>query len=617
MTRPVIVLGNGASARRVSSKKRLELEYRENTGRLRNIRVGLPNFIRSVFHLPPRMIDLLELAVFVFAADRLVTRGRRDAAVYDAWARTFEFRIRVRDVDFWRRTDVCAALAACLVFMTGDRSYSFQFEGGHSTPPTGLFDADQFVIPSSVKPDVMLFSGGLDSLAGAIDLLDQGRTVCLVSHSSQSGTTHTQKILTQALQLHPSYRDRVRPYQFDCTLGGIKAVEETQRTRAFLYTSIAFALQYVFSADHIYVFENGVTSFNFPRREDQTNARASRTTHPKTMRLLEVLFSLVADRPIKIAQPFLWKTKVDVLGKIQGAGHEMLIASSVSCSETRTTRTRPQCGNCFQCIDRRLAAFAARVTDADHPGLYEHDVNTEPLTGEARTVAIDYLRQARDFAQGTVNYFEQQYINELVDILDGLHPLREAQAVEQVWMLCRQHGSNVHRAVEQIRAQFDDPYLMVVPDSLADLIRQREHLKEPITRAISAFISIVEPGLERLYAGDNKPKNENEFNRGVAAICGAVRVDLRSEHPTARFACAGVVPDHELEDANVVIESKYVRDGTPPSKISDGMAADLIKYPPDRHILFVVYDPGHLIRDTRLFISDFESRGRCTVRVLR
>ena len=47
------------------------------------------------------------------------------------------------------------------------------------------------------------------------------------------------------------------------------------------------------------------------------------------------------------------------------------------------------------------------------------------------------------------------------------------------------------------------------------------------------------------------------------------------------------------------------------------MAADVTKYPQDRHILFVVYDPQRLIRDDQVFKRDFESFGRCTVLIVR
>lgn len=112
------------------------------------------------------------------------------------------------------------------------------------------------------------------------------------------------------------------------------------------------------------------------------------------------------------------------------------------------------------------------------------------------------------------------------------------------------------------------------------------------------------------------PKNENELNAKLGAVL-ATNHRLRSELPVGVFACARVIPDHELPDAGVLVEAKYVRNGTPPSKASEGIAADLTKYPSDRHIVFLVYDPGTEIRDDRAFVEDFESRDRCTVAILR
>ena len=57
------------------------------------------------------------------------------------------------------------------------------------------------------------------------------------------------------------------------------------------------------------------------------------------------------------------------------------------------------------------------------------------------------------------------------------------------------------------------------------------------------------------------------------------------------FAGAGVVPDFSPDRGHLLIEGKYIRRGTPPSKVTEGMAADLTKYPQEAHIMFVVYDP--------------------------
>ena len=82
------------------------------------------------------------------------------------------------------------------------------------------------------------------------------------------------------------------------------------------------------------------------------------------------------------------------------------------------------------------------------------------------------------------------------------------------------------------------------------------------------------------------------------------------------FAGAGVRPDFEVNREHLLIESKYIREGTTPSRATEGMAADLTKYPQEAHILFVVYDPDRAITDRKEFKRGFESKGRCTVCVL-
>jgi len=42
----------------------------------------------------------LELAAYIYAADRHTRRGSRDAVEFHAWSRRFRFRIKVRDVEF-------------------------------------------------------------------------------------------------------------------------------------------------------------------------------------------------------------------------------------------------------------------------------------------------------------------------------------------------------------------------------------------------------------------------------------------------------------------------------------------------------------------------------------
>src|SRR5438093_1524875 len=110
------------------------LDYRPRSSN-RNIEVGLPAFVQDVYHIPERHLDLLEIAAYVFSADRLTERGRKDQVEYQNWARRFQFRIRVRDHAFWSAAKVRKALREVLCFMTGDAEYDFEFMPGHSRPP--------------------------------------------------------------------------------------------------------------------------------------------------------------------------------------------------------------------------------------------------------------------------------------------------------------------------------------------------------------------------------------------------------------------------------------------------------------------------------------------------
>ena len=52
------------------------LNYESRCNRQANVRIGLPDFVSGVYHLPDRVLDLLELAAYVYCADRMTSRGQ-------------------------------------------------------------------------------------------------------------------------------------------------------------------------------------------------------------------------------------------------------------------------------------------------------------------------------------------------------------------------------------------------------------------------------------------------------------------------------------------------------------------------------------------------------------
>ena len=141
---------------------------------------------RLLDNVSPVLADALEIASYVFMADRLVMRGTDEMRNMGAdWRRSFLFKIPVRRPDVWLDAEVHAALVEALNFLSED---DFEFEFVAGAPATRLDPFLGFNDPDAqkVRPDdIILFSGGLDSLAGTLQqVMGAGRNAVLVTHRS-------------------------------------------------------------------------------------------------------------------------------------------------------------------------------------------------------------------------------------------------------------------------------------------------------------------------------------------------------------------------------------------------------------------------------------------------
>ena len=221
--------------------------------------------------------------------------------------------------------------------------------------------------------------------------------MALVSHRSAPKIASWQSELVDALQKRFG-----RQWVFhvpvllnkDRTIGR----EYTQRSRSFLYAALGFVVARIFGLSSIQIFENGIISFNFPLIPHVLGARASRTTHPQALHGFAGLFSAIVGESFIVNNPFLWKTKSQILKMIAQLDCAELIGGTVSCAHVRDmTVLHPHCGVCSQCIDRRFAVLAAGLGVHDPETLYRLD----PLVGDlprgvARTMAEAYVRSASD-----------------------------------------------------------------------------------------------------------------------------------------------------------------------------------------------------------------------------
>jgi hypothetical protein len=342
--------------------------------------------------LPDVLVDLLEVATYVFCADQATGRG----TAFDTgekWHRHFEFFIPVRQPDLWSSQAVRTALVDVLSFLSDD-DYEFTFSELKKRPSEQLY-FENFVADFAAD-DVALFSGGLDSLAGALQAtLGDKRRLAVVSHRSSTKKEPAVEHLVTDLRARCG-ADRLFHVPVWITKDEHLGREYTQRSRSFLYAALGATVASMLGRDRFSFYENGVTSLNLPVSPQLVGSRATRTTHPKAIEGFGTFLTALLQKPFAVHSPFLWRTKTEVVKLISDLGCRDLIRHSRSCTRTfEATKLWPHCGTCSQCVDRRFAMLAAGLADEDPSEAYKVDLLTgERDVGEPRTVAEQYVQRA-------------------------------------------------------------------------------------------------------------------------------------------------------------------------------------------------------------------------------
>ena len=597
----------------------LNLLNRNINGLGANITIGYTKFVKEPENLPPRILDLLQIAAHIFCTDRLVYRGDRNSISNKAWGRSLEFHIPVLDYDFWNNQALKNALSEALVFMTGDRKYNFVFEKselGHLPKPNlkqlSLFEDEVEQIVGADRADILLFSGGLDSLAGTIERLNiiPDNKLIVVSHKSNKSVIRTQQKIVENLQKR--YKDRLIPYGFVCHNKKTQAKEETQRTRMFLYSTIAFAICNCTNKHSFYVYENGITSINLPTQADIVNARASRTTHPKTLGLMKKVFRFF-DEEFDIIAPYYNKTKEEVFRVFATYDEKEILRSSVSCSSTRNPGIVSHCGGCSQCIDRHFAAYASGLEEYDVE--YKNDFITQIPSNETKQRLWQMLRMASAEKLQTTEDLFKNFPEEMVDLLEYWHCDNPDDSLAEIFSLFSLYGDSVLRAAKAMQFKHEDLSVPIADDSFLSMLTLREYLKTPTQIRVKEIDKVLRSSIPQVFQG-SMPKDENDFNNKVKALLTAAGSIFSREYPVLKFGITSYRAD--LSEDSLIIESKYLRGKAPPSVATESIAADITKIPNNISVLFIVYDPERKITDDAEFINSYEQKRQfCFVRIYR
>ena len=408
-----------------------------------NIRTPAASFARFA----DRAEDLLTISSYVFAADQQVSRTSRADVHGDAWYRDYTMCLPVRDPEFWSEADVTARLRATLNFVSDDRwDFVFTPTRVRAEPSSLPFDFDDNQLMGS--PDmVSMISGGLDSLCAVVEQSMKGRSPAMVGHSAALNAGSHQRNLCSRL------RTRFPRWHFPYLSGAIHrrgsdAPETTQRTRSFLLATLGVAVAQQIHVAEVHLPDNGVVSLNLPINKQLLGARATRSTHPKFIRLYNRLLEAIFPNGPQLANPLWARTRAETLDILRMAGLTGLIEETNSCSHQRgRTKMRPFCGACSQCIDRRHAIKSAGLEEFDPADRYEVDIfRGEIPEGAARTMAYSYYDFAREVEDRSPNELLAAY-PELFDCIDA-DEVHQLETMEAFVSLLSRHGRSVLAVIE-------------------------------------------------------------------------------------------------------------------------------------------------------------------------
>jgi len=313
------------------------------------------------------MLDFLDLSILVYLADEMVGRSRTT----DYWTRDFRCLLPVNTPDIWRTSE--SNIKDALGLLSGD-SWNFEWLPLNGPPKAR---SHRLGLPEDYDV-VCLFSGGVDSLLGAVQLLRQGRKVILVGHYAEGQTSSAQTALANILRArYPGHTKLVQ-----CSVSRSRRTnpqyrlaakkENTHRPRSFLFLALGVAIAARCGIHEVFMPENGLMALNIPLQKSRSGALSTRTAYPSYVLKVLQIAQRVAGYDVQIKNPFLTQSKTDMLHNLS-ASMNPLVLRSISCSRPGRYNDRHviHCGYCVPCIHRRMALLEASLDSGGH---YAFDV---------------------------------------------------------------------------------------------------------------------------------------------------------------------------------------------------------------------------------------------------
>ena len=319
--------------------------------------------------------DLLNIGLGIYTIDQVVSRALYG---YQGWSRHFKVYIPVNDYKVWNK--VRDDFEKLLSFLSGDK-WEIIFRQ--------IITIRNVIPPAQSNPKnidtVSLFSGGLDSFIGAIDLLENKKKVVLVSHYKNGSESPIQTLLHDILlkEYGTTSFDKFKFYVQPNQKNNNVSKEDTSRARSFLFFALGLTIANSIGDNVEFIIpENGLISLNIPLTSTRLSSHSTRTTHPFYLQTFKtILQGIGIINPI--SNPYQFCTKGEMMASCK---NQPILKScyekTLSCSHPDNSRftkgQRPgiHCGYCVPCIIRQ----ASELKSKNNKTQYAKQIKSDPIS---------------------------------------------------------------------------------------------------------------------------------------------------------------------------------------------------------------------------------------------
>jgi len=315
--------------------------------------------------------DWLRVALALYSADRFAPRRPTGPNGPMFWRRSIKVVVPVAEPKRW--VAVSQRLVNALEFLTED-DWSLHFE-----PRTfSTADETQHHFEPMLSHRVSwaaLFSGGLDSVAGALQWFSENQDAgLLVSGNTNTRLKDGQLRLLDGLRLAFPQRVAWLPVDYGLPFKvEPDGLESSQRCRGWIHVSLGLLAAHMAGLDRLHVFENGIGAFNLACETSQIGSQSSRAMHPVFLGRIGRVASEILGTALVVRHPFALQTKAEMVETEAVRQHPGIVGASFSCEFFPNYHSlQHQCGFCPSCLVRRAALHRASVLD--HGSEYSWDV---------------------------------------------------------------------------------------------------------------------------------------------------------------------------------------------------------------------------------------------------